>query len=68
MYRFDVATESPDRLDLRGLCEMHVHSLWMPAHLLPHEAEEFALDHFKRMVLADLEMLMVCCQREQETV
>ena len=28
-------------------------------YLLPYEAEEFVLDHFKRMVMAELEMLVV---------
>jgi hypothetical protein len=31
----------------------------MPKHAQPHEAEEFALDHFKRAVMAELEMLVV---------
>ena len=64
-YRFIVSTDSPDLLDLRGLCERHVAELWIPEHLLPHEVEEFVLDHFKRTVLADLHLLAVQVERPE---
>ena len=57
--KFRVSTEGQDKLGLRELCEKHVNDLWIPNHLLPHEAVDFALDHFKRMVVGELEMLVV---------
>ncbi|MEQ8786220.1 MAG: hypothetical protein RIC55_07970 [Pirellulaceae bacterium] len=56
---FLVTTEGENRLNLREACQAHVDSLWVPDHLLPHEAEEFVLDHFKRTVIGELEMLVV---------
>ena len=57
--KFRVTTEGQNQLGLRELCERNVNDLWMPDHLLPHEAEQFALDHFKRAVMAELELLVV---------
>ena len=52
--RFRVTTEGQNHLGIRELCQAHVDDLWVPAHLLSHEAAQFALDHFKRMVLGEL--------------
>jgi hypothetical protein len=57
--KFRVTTEGQNQSGLREFCERYVNDLWMPDHLLPHEAKEFALDHFKRAVMAELEMLVV---------
>jgi hypothetical protein len=57
--RFRVTTEGQNQSGLREFCERYVNDLWMPDHLLPHEAKDFALDHFKRAVMAELEMLVV---------
>jgi hypothetical protein len=57
--RFRVSTEGQNQSGLREFCERYVNDLWMPDHLLPHEAEQFALDHFNRAVIAELEMLVV---------
>jgi hypothetical protein len=42
---------------LRGLCERYVNVLWLPVHLSPEQAEDYAADNFRRTVLAELEML-----------
>ena len=59
---FRVTSEGENHLNIRELCQAHVDGLWVPAHLLPHEAEEFVLDHFKRTVLGELEMLSVAVE------
>ncbi len=59
MQRFTVTTEGTDKLGLRQLCEQVVNDLWVPAHLTPEEACHFVQDHFRRSVLAELELLDV---------
>ena len=56
--RFNVTTESGNDT-IRQLCEQHVNGLWIPDHLTPQQAEVFALDHFKRWVAGELELLGV---------
>ena len=38
------------------------HAQWIPTHYLPHEATEFVLDQFRRMVQSELELLVVEAQ------
>ncbi|MBW3599304.1 MAG: hypothetical protein KY475_18795 [Planctomycetes bacterium] len=57
--KFTVSTEGRNLLNLRELCEQHVNELWVPAHLTAEQSAEFALDHFKKTVLAELELLVV---------
>lgn len=64
MYRFTVTTEATDRLDMATLCHIHANGIWIPDHLDPQQAEEFALDHFRRTVLNDHDMLVVKAERD----
>ena len=57
--KFNVITEARETLCLRQICEDFVNNLWVPSHYLPEQAEEFALDQFRRAVAAELEMLEV---------
>jgi hypothetical protein len=57
--RFRVTTEGPNQWGLREFCGRHVNDLWMPDHLLPHEAEKFAWDHFKQPIMTELKLLVV---------
>jgi hypothetical protein len=34
-----------------------VHDLWIPAHLSPEQAAEFAMDYFKRTILMEMKLL-----------
>ena len=61
MRRFTMTTEGRNRLNLRKLCEETINDLWIPSHLTPEQAAEFAMDHFKRTVLSELELLEVSC-------
>lgn len=61
MKRFTVSTEGQNRLNLRKLCEATIDDLWIPNHLTPEQASEFAMDYFKRTVLSELELLEVSC-------
>lgn len=56
---FTVTTQGRNALDLRGLCEQYVNGLWLPTHLTPEQAAEYAADYFRRTVLAELKMLVV---------
>ena len=55
--RFTVATEGRNTLELRGVCEQYVNALWIPSHLAPDQAAEFAADYFRRTVLGELKLL-----------
>ena len=59
--QFNVTTEGND--EIRRLCQEHVNGLWVPDHLTPAQAEEFALDHFKRWLAAQMELLKVEAQQ-----
>ena len=54
-----ITTEGRNDLDLRGVCEVFVSRLWIPDHLDPAQAAEYAADYFRRTVLAELKMLMI---------
>jgi hypothetical protein len=56
---FFIHSDGPDRTGLAMLAEHYVNQLWVPTHLTPDQAREYVLDHFKRAVAADLEMLEV---------
>jgi hypothetical protein len=55
--RFVVMTEGSNRLGLAQLFQNWVNDLWIPAHLDDEQAAAFALDYFKRAILAELELL-----------
>jgi hypothetical protein len=59
---FNVTTEGQNRLNLRQACEDFANGHWIPSHYLPHEATEFVLDQFRRMVQSELELLVVEAQ------
>lgn len=61
LQRFVVTTEGKNRLGLRELCERFVNDLWVPAHLADEQAAAFAVDQFRRTLLAELEMIDVSC-------
>ena len=44
---------------LRQFYQDYVNELWIPSHLTPTQAEEFALDHFRRWMISAVEMLGV---------
>lgn len=56
---FTVHSEGPDRTGLVALAEHYINHLWIPTHLTPDQACEFVLDHFKRAVSGELELLEV---------
>jgi hypothetical protein len=62
MRRFTVSSEGSSRLGLRELCQRFADNLWVPDHLTDEQAAAFALDQFRRTVLAELEMLGVSCE------
>lgn len=55
-------TEGQNRLGLRELCESFCNDQWIAAHMTPEQAAESVLEQFKRTVLAELQMLEVCCK------
>ena len=57
--RFNVTTESRNRLGLRERCQKYADELWMPEHLYDEQAADFVLDGFNRMVAGELELLVV---------
>jgi hypothetical protein len=59
MKRNIVSTEGHARSKLRQFCEDFVNDLWIPAHLSPEQAAEFAMDYFKRTVLMEMKLLAV---------
>jgi hypothetical protein len=59
MQRFVVTTEGSNKLGLRQLCQDCINDLWIPAHLDEEQTAAFALDWFKRAVLAELDLLEV---------
>jgi hypothetical protein len=59
MQRFVVTAEGSSRLGLRQLCQDCINDLWIPVHLDDEQTTAFALDWFKRAVLAELELLEV---------
>jgi hypothetical protein len=65
MQRFVVATEGSDKLGLARLCQDCINDLWIPAHLDDEQAAAFAIDWFKRAVLAELELLEVSSPQSQ---
>jgi hypothetical protein len=68
MQRFVVTTEGSDKLGLRQLCQDCINDLWIPAHLDDEQAAAFALDWFRRAVLAELELLEVSTAAEQNPI
>jgi hypothetical protein len=54
-------------LGLKELCERHIQGMWFPQHAFPEQVAEMALDHFRRAVLAELEMLHVGVASEHES-
>ena len=65
MRQFVVTTDGKNRLGLRELCEGFVNQLWVPAHLADEQAAAFALDQFRRTLLAELEMIDVSCSDDR---
>jgi hypothetical protein len=59
MPRFVVTTEGSDKLGLAQLCQDCVNALRIPAHLDDGQAAAFALDWFRRAIMAELELLEV---------
>jgi hypothetical protein len=56
MKQFTVTTARWNRF-----CEETLNDLCIPSHLTPDQAAEFAMDHFKRTLLSELELLEVSC-------
>jgi len=48
--RSKVHTEGQNRLGLAELAEQAASEQWLPAHVLPHKAEQIVLGLFKRTV------------------
>ena len=66
MQRFTVMTEISNRLNLRQLCEEFVNNLWLPTHLTPEQAADFAADYFRRTVLSELKLLIISSVTEEK--
>lgn len=54
-------TECENRLQLAELCERFANGLWLPDHVLPHEAEAMVLDQFRLAIAAEVKLLDVSC-------
>jgi hypothetical protein len=67
MRQFVVTTDGKNRLGLRELCQRFVNELWVPAHLADEQAAAFALDQFRRTLLAELEMIDVSCSDDRSS-
>jgi hypothetical protein len=65
MRQFVVSNDGKNRLGLRELCERFVNDLWVPTHLTDEQAVTFALDQFRRTLLAELEMIDVSCSDDR---
>jgi hypothetical protein len=65
MQRFVVSSEGRNRLGLRQLCQDCIKDLWIPAHL-DEEQAAFALQWFRRAVLAELHLLQVSPASSQQ--
>jgi hypothetical protein len=57
--RFTVTTEKPGPLAIHELHERHANALWVPAHLTEEQAAAFVLEHFRRQVAVELQMLQL---------
>ncbi len=55
--RFTTTTGYPGSLNLHELAQQHANDLWVPTNLNEREAAAFALEHFRRQVVAELEMI-----------
>jgi hypothetical protein len=55
--RFTVTTEKPGPLAIHELLERHANALWVPKHLTEEQAAAFALEHFRRQVEEELQMV-----------
>ena len=64
MKRFVVSTEGQNRSNLRQFCEDFVNDLWIPAHLSPEQAAQFAMDYFKRTVQMEMKLLTLSVEHE----
>jgi len=51
--RFRVTTLGKSEA-LRQLAEQHVNDLWIPAHLDDGQAEQFAIEHLRKWIAAEL--------------
>jgi hypothetical protein len=61
MRRFTVCTVGKNQLHLRALCEAFANDLWIPDHLTPEQASNFALDYFTRTIDSELKLLSISC-------
>jgi hypothetical protein len=57
--RFTVTTTKPGPLAIHELLERHANELWMPMHLTDEQAAAFVLDHFRRQVESELQMVEI---------
>lgn len=64
MRRFIVTTEGNNMLNLRQICEDFINDTWVPTHLTTEQAIHFVLDHFKRTVLSELNLLDVSVEQK----
>ena len=65
--RFIAEGAGPSTYRFAELCQEHANNLWIPTHLTDDQASAFALDHFRRAVLAELATLAVTCQNVPAT-
>ena len=65
-FTFTVTTQSKDRhgLQLRDSVQRFCNALRIPDNLTPEQAEEFALDYFRRCINDELVLLAVECGDE----
>ena len=60
--RFNVTTAGQFE-EFRQLCEQHVNQLWIAAHLTDAQAERFAVEHLRKWVAGELEMILALAFR-----
>lgn len=60
--RFTVTTEKPGPLAIHELHERHANALWVPAHLTEEQAAAFVLEHFRRQVEAEVQIVDIACE------
>ena len=56
---FKVRTHKKGPLRIDKLLEQHANSLWIPDHLSKKQTAQFALDHFKKQIATELQMLQI---------
>jgi hypothetical protein len=66
MRTFTATTDGPNRLALRELLQQYANDQWVAAHMAAEQAAATVLDCFKRLVVAELQLLDLECVDQPE--